>query len=692
MISVLFFLFVSYPVFHPALHAGEADSLLGMIDQQKVSTEKVDNLLRLAFLYRSVDKDSALMFTDRASELSRILDYKKGIAESSYRKSMIYRYLGEMVLSIKYADTFLKLSADLSDSSMIAKASYNLALIFTIQGDPQRSIQYYRMAKAAYKAENNLRNLLAVYNGMGNMFSNIAFYDSAAIYFHKAIELNNQVGDNRRKAIALSNLGGVYINLGNYEQAKLYLGESIDLCFQNTDNSLLSNLANSYSRMGSIYFESEEYANALDYYRLADSVYSLTNNQRGQNNVQVNTAHIYANMNKFNLALLSYTSALNYYREQDMADGMIVAMQGMAGNYAKRGFNQESIMYYDSSLMLAREAGYLQRQMEVLQNIYFFYDNIGDYKSALAYHEALLDIKDSILNENTAFTVNDLMFKYDTKQKELDIVKQKNEKLRFKKQRDSFIYTVFGIVILALYLIIFFRTKQRKDKIINEQRIRQLEEEKKLLAARFLVEGQEKERKRIASAIHDSLGVLLSASKMHVTAIKDSSPENKALIDKATKFLDDASGEMRKISHNMMPGLLTKMGLFEALEDLFENINDTENIDAVVDVVGPKSERLPENHEIMIYRIVQEMVNNTLKHAEAGKIDLVMMMHPDQLVINYSDNGLGFDVEKVIEQKSLGIQSIHSRVSFLDGKINIKSTRGKGSLYTITIPVDSKDS
>jgi signal transduction histidine kinase len=362
----------------------------------------------------------------------------------------------------------------------------------------------------------------------------------------------------------------------------------------------------------------------------------------------------------------------------------------MANNYYARGLQQKAIVYYDSSLTLATQAGYRERQQDLLDNLYAFYSNTGDYKNALQYHVRLEAIKDSMFDENKAFIIDDLRLRYETTQKEIENLKQKNEILRIKKQRNSFIYTVFGIILLAFYIIVYFRTKHRKNKIIAEQKIKQLEEEKKLLAARFLVEGQEKERKRIATAIHDSLGVLLSASKMHVTAIKDKSPETKALIDKATKFLDDASGEMRKISHNMMPGLLTKMGLCEALEDLFENINDTEDIDAKVDVIGPKSERLPENHEIMIYRVVQEMVNNTLKHAQAKKIDLVLVIHPDELDINYSDNGTGFDVEKMIDKKSLGIQSIQSRVSFLDGQVNIQSSPGNGTVYRLHIPVPSK--
>ncbi|MDT8394366.1 MAG: sensor histidine kinase [Bacteroidales bacterium] len=648
-------------------------------------------MLALAFYYRSVKKDSAMLLINQAEALSEKMDYKQGIAVANYRKSTLYRYKGELQKAIEHAKTYLEMAEGLSDTSMIAKASYNLALNYNIVGNPQKALTYHRIARAAFKAENNLKNLCAVNNAIGNLFSDIAFYDSAAIYYNSCIDIYVTMGNNIDKAIALCNLGNVYTNTGNYESAINILNESIELSIENIENNLYDNLANSYSYMGIVYYNLMDYAKSLYYYRLSDSVYSIVDNKRGTHNLQMSKAHIYNELKKYSLAHQHYLTALKYFREQGISDGIIVAWQGIADNYASQGLYKKAIVYYDSSLKLAKETGYILRQVQVLDNIYDFYATIGNYKEALNYHELLLKAKDSVLNQDIAFITSDLMFKYDTQQKELDLLKQKHETLRIMKQRNSFIYTFLGIIILTLYLILYFRTKHRKNKYLAEQKIRQLEEEKKLLAARFLVEGQEKERKRIASAIHDSLGVLLSASKMHVTAIKDSSPENKALIEKATKFLDDASGEMRQISHNMMPGLLTKMGLYEALEDLFENISDTEKIDALVELVGPKTERLPENHEIMIYRIVQEMVNNTLKHAGASKIDLVMVMHPDQLDINYSDNGKGFDVEEKIAQKSLGIQSIHSRVSFLDGQINVRSAPGKGTVYTIHIPLVHKE-
>lgn len=687
-ISALFFLFVNYYLSPSALIADETDSLLQVIDKQKNSAEKVDNLNRLAFNYRSSNKDSAIYFADQAIALANSLDYQEGIANANYMKSIVCRRSGDYNSAEHYAVTALSLAREIGDSATISKSLYTLGIIYGIKGETRKAITYYREVLKAYRQNDKKYNMLAVCNAMGQLFNKKALYDSAAIYLNMALELNEEVGNISNKSRILGNLGEVYRMLEKFEVAEDYLQQSVSLCIDNPE--MADNLGTVYGRLGSVFTQQKRYRDALEYFRKSDSVYNIISDLAGLHNNLVNTANIYTRLEKYDLARNNYKLALQYYRLQDYKNGLIVTWQGLANMYYARGLLKQATLYYDSSLSLAIQAGYQERQQDLLDNMYVFYSDIGDYKNALQYHERLKELEDSLFNEDKAFIIDDLRLKYETTQKEIENLKQKNEILRIKKQRNSFIYTVFGIIILAFYLIVYFRTKHRKNKIIAEQKIKQLEEEKKLLAARFLVEGQEKERKRIATAIHDSLGVLLSASKMHVTAIKDNSPETKALIDKATKFLDDASGEMRKISHNMMPGLLTKMGLCEALEDLFENISDTKDIDAKVDVIGPKSDRLPENHEIMIYRVVQEMVNNTLKHAKANKIDLVLVLNPSELSINYSDNGVGFDVDTMIQKKSLGIQSIQSRISFLDGQVNIQSSQGKGTVYRIQIPLPGK--
>ena len=244
-------------------------------------------------------------------------------------------------------------------------------------------------------------------------------------------------------------------------------------------------------------------------------------------------------------------------------------------------------------------------------------------------------------------------------------------------------YLIYLLFLFAIFFSVFYYYFRRQQLLHD---LRHLEEEKKVMAARLLIEGQEEERKRVAKELHDGLGVLLSAANIQISSIKHESAENKSLIDKATHILKQATGDVRKISHNMMPGLLTKFGIFEAVRDLIDNIDETEELSASYRVSGTE-DRLPENTEIMLYRVIQEMINNTLKHAGAKTIIIDMRVLPNQLDVTYSDDGIGFDIESKLATKSIGLQSVLSRLNLLDAKLNFESKKGKGAIFHIKIPI-----
>jgi signal transduction histidine kinase len=336
-----------------------------------------------------------------------------------------------------------------------------------------------------------------------------------------------------------------------------------------------------------------------------------------------------------------------------------------------------------------------QSLLNVYSEIVGIYKATGNSDKALEYQDKYIALNDSVYHLEKVQAIADTELKYEKEKDQARILAMEKETLekdmaleRRTRQRNSYLFGGTGAVLIFVFLFSYNNQRTRKNRVIAEQRIRQLEEEKKLLAARSIVEGQEEERKRIAKELHDGLGVLLSSAKMHFTSIRDQSPEARPMIDKATKLLEQASGDVRKISHNMMPGLLTKLGLYEAVEDLFEQVSEMEGINARVMIEGEQA-RLNENTEIMLYRIIQEMVNNALKHAEAGNIRLDMEIFPDKININFSDDGKGFILTDMEKSKSMGLKSIESRTNFMNGMVSLVSSPGKGTQYSISVPLDS---
>ena len=201
---------------------------------------------------------------------------------------------------------------------------------------------------------------------------------------------------------------------------------------------------------------------------------------------------------------------------------------------------------------------------------------------------------------------------------------------------------------------------------------------------------QEKERKRIAEDIHDGLGSVLSAAKLKLSALKDNNAnlteEQKEKYLSTLSLLDEASTELRSISHNIMPAALSKLGLIAAFENVTEKISSHSPVKIQFEAHDFDS-RLEESIEMSIYRIVLELLNNTVKHAKATNAVVQLIKYPDFINITVEDNGKGFEYEKaVIDKKGIGLGNIESRVNYLKGKMDVESSLGKGTITIIDIP------
>ncbi len=412
-----------------------------------------------------------------------------------------------------------------------------------------------------------------------------------------------------------------------------------------------------------------------------------------------NIGALYQDEMKFDSSMFYLKLSIDIGKKYSLYNEIPGSYNNISNIYRRNKNYNLSLKYVDSAINIIKKTGDINNLVIFYKNKYELYELMGNYKQAFHYLLKSETLSDSIYNIQKTKLISDLEMKYEKEKDQAHILELRNENLqknlelnRRTNQRNIFLAGGSGVLVISILLFVFYRQRVKRDKIIAVQKIEKLEREKKLLAAKSIVEGQEEERKRIARELHDGLGVLLSTAKMQFKTIEDKSPENREMINKAALLLERASSDVRRISHNMMPGILTKLGLDEALEDLFESINDTPDINAVLNIENEEKKRLPENSEIMIYRVLQEMVNNTLKYAEASKVTLEVNYNEDSLSLQYTDNGKGFDVEEKLKLKSIGLTSIQSRIDFLGGKLNINSKSGRGTSYFINIPVKGIES
>lgn len=666
------------------------DSLKTLVANQIDDSNKVNNNMLLAYELSDSNPAKALNYTWQAYNLSKEINYQKGTIKALYEQCWLYKSMGNLDSAIACINEYIAIGDSINDSVRLANGYLRYGNLLRRKGESVIARNLFLNSLHIYNLLDDTSGIISTYNALGISYKNSSDFDSAAYYYFLTLKMCEAANYEWGIGPTLINLGKVYIELKDFENAKKYTEQSIE--YSSKSNNI-KHIALAYTNLGIIAVEENNNSTALEYYSKAFDLNKQIENIIGMNNLILNIGSIYKSEGNYTKALENFNEAIDAFRKIGYKTGLISALMYSANTYADLGQYKRAFRLYDSCLKITFETGEKHKRKEAYELIYVTHFTAGNYLKAFEYLDKFHKINDSIYNIEKEEIITELLLKYEKEKDQAKILSLENENLekdlslrKRTNQRNIYLFSGLGIVAIILFLLIYYRLKARKDRIISDQRIIQLEEEKKLLAARSIVDGQEEERKRIAKELHDGLGVLLSTAKMQFTTIKDKSPENKILIDKATKLLEQAAGDVRKISHNMMPGLLTKFGLYEATEDLIEQIDETEGLGAKCEVVGD-TERLPENTEIMLYRIVQELVNNTLKHADAKNIRLHMHREPNRLNIFYSDNGKGFDIAKKLESKSLGLNSIQSRINFLNGKVEIVSKPGEGVKYTIQIPI-----
>jgi signal transduction histidine kinase len=232
-------------------------------------------------------------------------------------------------------------------------------------------------------------------------------------------------------------------------------------------------------------------------------------------------------------------------------------------------------------------------------------------------------------------------------------------------------------LIIAIIIVYFFVSIIRYHR-----RYMRLQREK--IFAEITI--RETERKRIAADLHDSLGPLLSAVKLNISSVDIQEPGDREMLEKTARYLDEIIGSLRRISYDLLPNTLERKGLLEAIREFITQVNVRQSVKIQLFVV--KEIQVPKEKEIHIFRMIQEIVHNTIKHSQAGNLQIGLSEEGGYLLCLTKDDGRGFDKEKaMVKAQGLGLRSLESRCEILNGVLTLESKPGAGTNYFIKIPV-----
>ncbi len=338
-----------------------------------------------------------------------------------------------------------------------------------------------------------------------------------------------------------------------------------------------------------------------------------------------------------------------------------------------------------------------QERKNYYKHLFELYKSNGETEKAFQSIEKYIAVQDSSFQQIFDGKIADYEVKYQTQEKEKEILRQDLELQEAENRQRTIIAIALFIAFLGGGAFYFYRRKlkfqremKEKDIMIQQQRIAELEQKNKLLALNSMIEGQESERLRIAQDLHDGLGGLLTTVKAHFNAIEREIThiKNMNVYEKTNQLIDEACAEVRRIAHDMVPHSLQMNGLAGVLSDIKHTVQ-SRGLDCDVEIHQLNENLLGDQKTVMIYRIIQEVVNNALKHANATHLLIQLVGYEEGLNVLIEDNGRGFDVNSLISGKGMGLRSIESRVKYLEGSMNIDSTPSQGTTINIDIPYKS---
>ena len=634
-----------------------------------------------------------------------------------------------------YIDSIAKITKNTKSDSIKCLYSFKLSKLYLMVQDAKKSKEYLEQA-------NKLKSKYPFLNDAGIFYNSYSFLEKGdADGFEKALlDGNNKLKKYynteafRIRAIILQNYGIMQQRKNNEKlYMKLLINEAIPVAKKSRDYELISGLykavaiifmnnnerekASEYlseaqmyiervikksptlaeSRMETYIINAENLVELRHFYdakKVLDKAFSTLKNFPESN---LNDSYFYAEglyyskQNKNTIALESYEKGIKSaekHQNQIALNRLKYAeyeVNFKLKNYEKAKANLEYLL--EKTPFIVDQKNYYNKLSEV-------YNATKNYDKAYFYANKSNRINDSLNDTKFKSEIVELEAKYKKaeNEKKINLLQSQNEKAALLVNNNRLNTILFAVLSVLLFLIVLFlwilNNNQKKlsiqKEINHEQELTSLEDQQKLSVSNALIEGEEVERKRIARDLHDGLGSMLSGLKIH---LKLAEKENALSAAEVNNLLDKSIKELRNISQNLMPESLLKLSLEHALRDLcMANSNAKTQIEFQYLIQKPN---LPKNYEIVIYRIIQELLNNALKYAEASLILVSCSQNKDTFFITVEDNGVGFDIMDK-NSNGMGLRNIKNRVEILKGKLEIESEVNKGTSAYIELKVKNE--
>jgi signal transduction histidine kinase/Tfp pilus assembly protein PilF len=627
------------------------------ITQEEPDTPEIRQMLHIVGHLGDPHPDSALAMLEQILHASRHRHYSFGIAKSLQLSGIVYSHTGRFAQGIEHL----------------------------------RQLIYYCLTSGEHK------DLLALgYNILGNIYLTQGKYEEAAYYYHQALLMP-------REHIRPSTVALIYINLSRLTQklkqppkALSYLDRAEPIATANRNYDLLCTIN---TNRGMIYAENDQTDSAIFYLHKAKDLILEYSNR-------------YQNLQDIEYTNLVYLADLWLQEGQlDSAGACIKRIHEIKTPVVPLYWNRAYLIsgkFYLQSRDYKRAEYYLIKALDSMtitnanndlpnihQALSDLYSAKEDFRKALQHNKNYIRLKDSLENERITNNVLRLEVLYRTSEKDKELIQQKMEITRQQsdvREKNLWIAIITsGMIVLVIVSAGLYKKRQtdrrlqlKEIQILRHQQ-ETMEQAQEIERLKAMMKGEERERSRLARELHDGIGGMITAIKMSLGAARRVEPglAQSQSLKEITRMLKDTGAEIRKTAHNLMPDVLVRNSLPEALMIFCTNIH--QQLPTELSCQGDFSQ-LDKATELMLYRMTQELVQNILKHASATRASIELVVHENKLILTVEDNGTGFDTSR--ESSGFGLQNLRYRVAALQGNISIISEKNQGTIIHIEFELE----
>ena len=440
---------------------------------------------------------------------------------------------------------------------------------------------------------------------------------------------------------------------------------------------------------------------AIFYYEKLAKLNSLTDEVLGfQASSYSNLAGIYQKdttmLNHYEKAIEFSERAIEVHKKRNKRLSQANAINNLANVYLLQGdFEKSKKKYFEGIKLIERDTSLsaIEIKADLYYNLAFAKYNLKEYQ---AYDELITSVD---LSDYLRFRETKEMLERVTGEYNVDLVRKEGKIQKQKAQNLTWIIGIssFSIILLLAFLLNQYKLRQKtlslqlsKQELLQQQKLEKVRTEAQIRILNATLDGKQTERKQIAETLHDIVSALLSSANLHLQACKKiftgSIPPE---VDKSQDIIHEASQKIRDLSHTLVSSVLLKFGLAYAIKDMAEKFSNSQ-----LEIVFQTQniQRYDQDFEIKLHNIIQELVNNAIKHSNASIAEINLVEKRKKILLTIKDNGKGFDTSKMSHKDGLGINQIDARIHMMSGKFIIDSQKGKGTKISIELPVYMKKS